>query len=77
MAAEEFEIYKLGDWQLQSGGILLDAKLAYKTFGDPKSPAIVYPTWFSGGLHSFDGSVRAFYVLIVILFEQYLINKQR
>ena len=43
-----FEIFQLGDWKLQNGGIIPDAFLAYKTFGDPKSPAIVYPTWFSG-----------------------------
>lgn len=48
--SQEFEIFKLGDWELQSGEKLLDAHLAYKTFGDPKSPAIVYPTWFSGGM---------------------------
>lgn len=46
---QDFEIFKLGDWELQSGEKLHDAHLAYKTFGDPNSPAIVYPTWFSGG----------------------------
>ncbi|KAL4871301.1 hypothetical protein BDV12DRAFT_164571 [Aspergillus spectabilis] len=48
MAQQEYEIFKLGDWELQSGEKLIDAHLAYRTFGDPKSPAIVYPTWFSG-----------------------------
>ena len=47
-SANEYQTYKLGDWQLQSGDVLLDAHIAYKTFGDPDSPAIVYPTWFSG-----------------------------
>lgn len=69
MAAEEFEIYKLGDWQLQSGGILPDAKLAYKTFGNSKSPAIVYPTWFSGGLCLNCGLIRAPFFPFVVLFE--------
>ncbi|GLB12887.1 hypothetical protein AtubIFM61612_000276 [Aspergillus tubingensis] len=48
MSQEEYETFKLGDWELQSGEKLLDAHLAYKTFGDPASPAIVYPSWFSG-----------------------------
>lgn len=50
MSQEDYEIYKLGDWKLQSGEKIVDAHIAYKTFGDPKSPAIVYPTWFSGGM---------------------------
>ncbi|PYH96688.1 alpha/beta-hydrolase [Aspergillus ellipticus CBS 707.79] len=48
MAQQEYETFKLGDWELQSGEKLLDAHIAYKTFGDPQSPAIVYPSWFSG-----------------------------
>ena len=40
--------YKLGDWQLESGQSIPDAQMAYKTFGDPTSPAIIYPSWFSG-----------------------------
>lgn len=42
------ETYKLGDWALQSGQSIPDARIAYKTFGDPKSPAIIYPSWYSG-----------------------------
>ncbi|GKZ21158.1 hypothetical protein AbraCBS73388_006819 [Aspergillus brasiliensis] len=48
MTEQVYETFKLGDWELQSGEKLLDAHLAYKTFGDPASPAIVYPSWFSG-----------------------------
>ncbi|KAF7593838.1 hypothetical protein BBP40_010773 [Aspergillus hancockii] len=48
MAQQDYEIFRLGDWKLQSGEELVDAHIAYKTFGDPKSPVIVYPTWFSG-----------------------------
>lgn len=49
MQDDTYDIFKLGDWELQSGEKIIDAHIAYKTFGDPKSPAIVYPTWFSGG----------------------------
>lgn len=44
-------IYELGDFELQSGMVLGNAKLAYKTFGrlnGDRSNAIVYPTWYSG-----------------------------
>jgi homoserine O-acetyltransferase len=50
MSQPDYEIYKLGDWDLQSGEKIVDAHIAYKTFGDPSLPAIVYPTWFSGGM---------------------------
>ncbi|PGG99842.1 hypothetical protein AJ79_08394 [Helicocarpus griseus UAMH5409] len=50
MASSEgnFETFPLGDWRLQSGEVIPNAHLAFKTFGDPALPAIVYPTWFSG-----------------------------
>ncbi|KAI1437283.1 homoserine acetyltransferase [Xylaria sp. CBS 124048] len=44
----EFNIFKLGDFVLQSGATLPDAYIAYKTLGQPENPAIVYPTWYSG-----------------------------
>lgn len=44
----DVQTYKLGDWKLQSGKSIPDAHIAYKTFGDPKSPAVIYPSWFSG-----------------------------
>ncbi|PTU22929.1 hypothetical protein P175DRAFT_0430811 [Aspergillus ochraceoroseus IBT 24754] len=50
MAQPDYEVFKLGDWELQSSEKLIDAHIAYKTFGDPKLPAIVYPSWFSGSL---------------------------
>jgi homoserine acetyltransferase len=51
MAGQDYETFNLGDWALQSGPVLPDAHIAYKTFGDPSSPAIVYPTWYSGCSH--------------------------
>lgn len=45
---DEYDTFELGDWELQDGGVLPNAHLAYKTYGDPNSPAILYPTWFSG-----------------------------
>ncbi|KAJ5743074.1 Homoserine acetyltransferase [Penicillium manginii] len=46
--SDDYETFKLGDWELQCGEKIPDAHIAYKTFGDPKSPAIIYPSWFSG-----------------------------
>ncbi len=49
--AQDYETFDLGDFTLQHGDTLKDAKLAYKTFGElnaDKSNAIVYPTWYSG-----------------------------
>lgn len=48
MSSPKFETYKLGDWHLQCTATIPDAYIAYKTFGNAKSPAIVYPTWYSG-----------------------------
>ncbi|KAI0015503.1 Alpha/Beta hydrolase protein [Xylariomycetidae sp. FL0641] len=44
----ETRYFRLGDFTLRSGGVLPAAVLAYQTFGSPSSPAIVYPTWYSG-----------------------------
>jgi homoserine O-acetyltransferase len=47
----DYEIFDLGDFALQQGATLREAKLAYKTYGSlnaDKSNVIVYPTWYSG-----------------------------
>ncbi|WP_313894852.1 alpha/beta fold hydrolase [Psychrobacillus sp.] len=48
---KDYELFELGDVSLQSGDILPNAILAYKTFGklnEDKNNVIVYPTWFAG-----------------------------
>ncbi|KAJ4135226.1 hypothetical protein NW768_004847 [Fusarium equiseti] len=42
------EYHSLGDFKLQNGIVLPNALIAYKTFGNPSSPAVLYPSWFSG-----------------------------
>ncbi|KAF9299888.1 hypothetical protein BGZ74_008547 [Mortierella antarctica] len=42
------QYYHLGDFELQSGEILLSAFIAYRTYGSPTNPCVLYPTWFSG-----------------------------
>ncbi|KAI1354909.1 Alpha/Beta hydrolase protein [Xylaria sp. FL0043] len=44
----DFKVFTLGNFALQSGATLQNAYIAYKTFGDPSNPAVVYPTWYSG-----------------------------
>ncbi|KUI55736.1 Homoserine O-acetyltransferase [Cytospora mali] len=48
MADREVKLYNLGDFPLASGVTLPGAFIAYKTFGSPSSPAVIYPTWYSG-----------------------------
>ena len=45
---QPYQTYPLGDFALKSGDQIPQAHIAYKTFGDPKNPAIIYPTWYSG-----------------------------
>jgi len=42
------KLFNLGDFDLLSGETIPNAHIAYRTYGDPNNPAIVYPTWFSG-----------------------------
>jgi homoserine O-acetyltransferase len=47
----DYEIFDCGNVTLQSGAMIRDCKLAYKTFGTlnaKKDNVIVYPTWYSG-----------------------------
>lgn len=44
----EVKTFALGDFPLVSGAVLPQAFIAYKTFGSPSSPAVIYPTWYSG-----------------------------
>ncbi|KAI9740620.1 MAG: hypothetical protein M1818_004584 [Claussenomyces sp. TS43310] len=74
--ASEVQTYSLGDWKLQSGETIPSAFIAYKTFGSPSLPAIIYPTWYSGSIadnewligstHTLDPS--KYYIIIPALF---------
>ncbi|KAH7367995.1 homoserine acetyltransferase [Plectosphaerella cucumerina] len=46
----EVKTFPLGDFSLKSGRTIPSAFIAYKTFGSPSSPAIIYPTWYSGSI---------------------------
>lgn len=47
----DFEIFELGDFPLEEGGVIRDCKLAYRTHGtlnEEKDNAILITTWYSG-----------------------------
>ncbi len=50
--AEGTQLYAdLGDFQLESGEVIRDLKIGYRTFGElnaAKSNAVLFPTWFTG-----------------------------
>jgi homoserine O-acetyltransferase len=75
----DFELFSLGDIELQCGSILVDAKIAYKTYGSlnsDKSNVIVYPSWFTGFISDNEwliGSGKAldpekYFILVVCAF---------
>ena len=48
---KEYQLYNLGDVELQSGAILPDARLAYKTYGQlnkDKNNVVLLPTFYTG-----------------------------
>ncbi|WP_203341059.1 alpha/beta fold hydrolase [Planococcus beijingensis] len=71
-----YEIYDLGDFELEEGGRIPDCKLAYATHGElneQKNNVILIPTWFSGTSKDYEtyiGEGRALdptkYFIIVI-----------
>ncbi|KAF4125675.1 homoserine O-acetyltransferase/O-succinyltransferase [Geosmithia morbida] len=46
----DIKTFGLGNFTLQSGATIPSAWISYRTFGDASSPAVVYPTWFSGSI---------------------------
>jgi homoserine O-acetyltransferase/O-succinyltransferase len=53
----DYDVYSIGDFQLEDGGVIPNCMLAYKTYGelnDAKDNVIVIPTWFSGTHFAYD-----------------------
>ena len=51
MATADCDIFELEDFELQSGEVLQNARLAYKTYGEPspnKNNAVLLPTFYTG-----------------------------
>ncbi len=50
-ARAELRFASLGDFQLESGAVIQDCKIGYRTFGTPnvdRSNVVLFPTWFTG-----------------------------
>ena len=46
-----YELYDIGNLELEEGGTIRNCRLAYATFGTlnaAKNNAILFPTWYSG-----------------------------
>ncbi|KAK4632376.1 putative acyltransferase [Fulvia fulva] len=46
--SSNYDTYSLGDFKLKNGGMIPNASIAYKTFGESTNPAVIYPSWYSG-----------------------------
>ena len=74
--SDSHETYYLGDFKLKNGGTIPDAHIAYKTFGDPSNPTVVYPTWYSGAIADNEWligedktlSPKKYYIVVTALF---------
>src|SRR5947209_10148447 len=50
-SAQEQQFARLGDFRLESGAVIRDCRIGYRTFGalnQDRSNAILFPTWASG-----------------------------
>lgn len=59
-AQSEQKFAELGDFRLESGEVIRDCNLGYRTFGAlnaDKSNAILFPTWFGGTSEQLSGNV--------------------
>ena len=60
LSAQDQQFATLGDFKLQSGEILRDCRIGYRTFGQfnsDKSNVILFPTWAGGTTEQLMGSV--------------------
>ncbi|MEP7336945.1 MAG: alpha/beta fold hydrolase [Acidobacteriota bacterium] len=59
-AQNEQKFAELGDFKLESGEVIRDCRLGYRTFGalnSDKSNAILFPTWFGGTSEQLSGNI--------------------
>ena len=55
--AQDLNVATIGDLTLDSGAVIHDCKVGYRTYGDPKSKALVVTTWFAGTTKSLASSI--------------------
>lgn len=73
-AQNTLQYASLGDFKLESGAVIKDCKVAYRTYGNlnaEKSNVILIPTWFSGTTAQVKGAMKSladstqFYIVLV------------
>ena len=61
-----------------SGGVIPDAITAYRTYGNPANPCIVFPTCYGGKLDSEFNHAKYFSTVIVgLLGQAYLVGDDK
>jgi homoserine O-acetyltransferase len=58
--AQDQQFAKLGDFKLESGEVIRDCRVGYRTFGvlnSDKSNIVVFPTWASGTTEQLKGNI--------------------
>jgi homoserine O-acetyltransferase len=58
--AQELQFAELGDFKLESGDVLRDCRIGYRTFGTlntNRSNVILFPTWALGTTEQLEGSI--------------------
>src|SRR5215813_12548971 len=58
--AQDLQFASLGDFKLESGKVIRDCRIGYRTFGKlnaAKSNAVLLPTWASGTTEQLKGNV--------------------
>ena len=59
-AQGNLEMGRLGDFRLESGAVIQDCQIGYRTFGmlnTQRSNAILFPTWFTGTSQELTGEI--------------------
>src|SRR5262245_12313351 len=62
VSAQEQQFARLGDFKLESGEVIRDCRVGYRTFGHlsaDKSNVIVFPTWASGTTEQLKSNIGA------------------
>lgn len=74
MTESSTQYYRYGRFRVE-GGVLPDAITAFKTYGDPKNPCIIFPTCYCGKLDSRSISTCLITVQTLFLVQVYMIGE--
>ena len=55
--SQDLRTASLGDWKLDSGEVIRDCRIAYRTYGSAGAKTIVVTTWFGGNTRGLESSI--------------------